>query len=176
MSLATVAGRVDVGAARRAVALPRSSRVEAEKLRVRMLSDPRGVHDFPGVPRAVVSVHVGPAADVACHRGGESHRGKAVHGDVDIIPMGMRSRWVNQDRDTVLVMSLAPDVLDEIVVSVGRDPRRLQIHNRFQVRDASIEHLAWALKEEMDRGFPSGRLFLDSMAAASGDSPGVTSG
>lgn len=145
---------------------PAGPTVATESLQVRMLTDPRGVHDFPGSQRVVVSVHVGSAADVACLRGGESHRGKAIHGDVDIIPLGMRSRWVNEDTDTVLVLSLAPEVLQRVVEDSRRDPSRLQICNRFQIRDASIEHLAWALKTEMDRGFPCGRLFLDSMAAA----------
>lgn len=131
-----------------------------------MMTDPRGVHDFPGVQRVVVCAHVGPAADVACQRGGESHRGKATHGDVDIIPAGMRSRWVNQDQDTVLVMSLAPEVVRDVVEDSGRDPRRVAISNRFQVRDTPIEHLGWALKAEMDGGFPCGRLFLESMATA----------
>jgi AraC family transcriptional regulator len=131
-----------------------------------MLTDPRGVHDFPGAQRVTVSVHVGMPADVTCHRGGEHHRGRAIHGDIDIIPLGMRSRWVNQGQDTVLVLSLAPQVLQEAVEGAGRDARRLQISNRFQVRDTAIEHLAWAAKIEMERGFPCGRIFRDSLAAA----------
>ncbi len=138
----------------------------AEPLRVRMLSDPRGVHDFPGMDRVIVSVHVGRAVQVACARGGESHRGRAVHGDIDIIPRGMASRWVNEDVDTVFVMSLAPDVLREALQDACGDSQRVQISNRFQVRDTQLEHLAWALKAEMEMGYPSGRLFLEGMATA----------
>lgn len=159
-------GRVALGTPRKTSALAAQPAPSPERLRVLMLTDPRGVHDFPGVQRVIVSVHVGSTADVACHRGGESHRGKAVHGDVDVIPLGMPSRWVNQDEDTALVLSLAPEVVRAVVENSGRDPRRLEIRNRFQVRDAPMEHLAWALKAEMDQGFPCGRLFLDSMAAA----------
>lgn len=136
-----------------------------EKLRLLMLSDPRGVHDFPGVDRVIVSVHVGRAVEVACTRGGESHRGRAVHGDIDIIPRGMASRWVNEGLDTVFVISLAPEVLEEAAQNTTVDPCRMVISNRFQTRDTTLENLAWTLKAEMDKGFPSGRLFLDSMAA-----------
>lgn len=150
----------------RSAAAPAPLHRALESLRVLMLTDPRGVHDFPGAPRVVVSVHVGPSADVACFRGNERHRGRAVHGDVDVIPQGLRSRWVNYDVDTALVLSLAPEVLQGVAEDAGRDPRGLQISNRFQTRDPVLEHLAWALKAEMDNGFPCGRLFLDGMATS----------
>jgi len=145
------------------VARPKAA---SEALRVLLLEDPRGIHDFPGINRIIVSVHVGRTADVACSRGGERHRGRAVHGDVDIIPRGLHSHWVNNDPDVALVLSLAPHVLREVVETTGRDPSRLQIFNRFQVRDAPLEHLAWALQAEMHRGFPCGRVFLEGMAVA----------
>lgn len=131
-----------------------------------MLMDPRGVHDFHGAQRVIVSVHVGVPADVACRRGGESHRGRAIHGDVDVIPLGMRSLWINEDPDTALILSLAPEALREAAQDLPGDPQHLAIHNRFQIRDTVLEHLAWALKAEMDCGFTSGRFFLDSMGAA----------
>lgn len=136
----------------------------AERLRVRMVTDPRGVHDFPGSPRVNVAVHFGAAVEVACFRGNESHRGRAVHGDLDIIPRGMCSRWVNEGTDTVFVMSLAPEVMEEAAREAECDAARLSISNRFQARDETIERIAWRLKAEMDRKYPSGVLFLQSMS------------
>ncbi len=158
---ATSAESIGVSRARVSSGIPNGA---VERLRLRMVTDPRGVHDFPGSPRVNVAVHFGAAVEVACFRGNESHRGRAVHGDLDIIPRGLRSRWVNEGTDTVIVLSLAPEVLEEAAREAGRDPARLAISNRFQVRDPSIERLAWRLKAEMDHRYPSGRVFLDSMS------------
>ncbi len=46
------------------------------------------------------------------------------------------------------------------------DSRDLQIRNRFQIRDSQIEHIAWALKDEMEQGYPCGRVYVDSLATA----------
>jgi AraC family transcriptional regulator len=46
------------------------------------------------------------------------------------------------------------------------DPQRLEIRNRFQVRDAALENIGLALKAEMECGYPCGQLYLDSLAVA----------
>jgi AraC family transcriptional regulator len=38
------------------------------------------------------------------------------------------------------------------------------VFNRFQARDAQIEHIGWALKAEMENGYPSGRSYMDALA------------
>ena len=43
---------------------------------------------------------------------------------------------------------------------------RIEIRSRFRVRDLQIEHIGWALMAEVQNGFPSGRLFMESMATA----------
>jgi AraC family transcriptional regulator len=43
---------------------------------------------------------------------------------------------------------------------------RLEIRNRFQIRDSELEGLGWAMKREMELDFPSGRLYLDGLALA----------
>ena len=40
------------------------------------------------------------------------------------------------------------------------------IRNRFQIRDPQIEHIGWALKAEMEAGYPSGAAFTNSLADA----------
>ncbi len=43
---------------------------------------------------------------------------------------------------------------------------RIEIRCRFRVRDSQIEHIAWALMDEAQSGYPSGRLYLDCLATA----------
>jgi len=40
------------------------------------------------------------------------------------------------------------------------------VFNRFQARDPQIEHIGWALKAEMENGYPSGRSYMDALATA----------
>ena len=44
----------------------------------------------------------------------------------------------------------------------------MEISNRFQIRDVQLENLGWAIKNELDLGCPSGRLYLDGLSLAVG--------
>jgi len=143
-----------------------AARAETSGLGVRLVADPPGVISVPASPVARVGIHLGQSVDVACRRGGEYHRGIAVHGDVDVIPAGMSSVWDVRGRDMAVVVSVAHDLLESVAEEYDLDPRRVELRNRFQVRDAQIENVAWALKAELEAGYPSGRLYLDSLAVA----------
>jgi AraC family transcriptional regulator len=137
----------------------------ADGLALQLRSDPAGVLEVPELQSVLVAIHVGAAAKVSCRRGGESHTGSAVHGDIDIIPALTPSRWELHDQnDTALILSLPPSLLDTVVEEHGFDSRRVEIRNRFQIRDAQLENICWALKAEMESGYPSGRLYTDSLA------------
>jgi AraC family transcriptional regulator len=137
-----------------------------ENLRVSLISDKPGLIEFKGSPRVIVSIHVGPSVPVNCHRGGERHRGTNIHGDLEIIPPNLSGFWEVKSTDTALVIGIKLRVLEHFVEESGGDPSKLQVRNRFQTRDPQIEHIAWAIKAEMENGFPCGRLYLDSLAAA----------
>jgi AraC family transcriptional regulator len=124
------------------------------------------VLDVPGSRNTVVAIHVGPSVYIACRRGGHRHCGTTVHGDVDIIPPGMPSVWELKERDTALILSVSPEFMDTVVEQLDLDPRRIEIRNRFQMRDAQLENVGWALKAEMENGFPSGRLYFESLAVS----------
>jgi AraC family transcriptional regulator len=137
---------------------------EDENLHVALIDDRRGVVEFPGSPAVVVSIHVGTPVDVDCRHGGERHRGRAIHGDVEIIPPNVPAVWEIKDRDTALAIALGPKLLHRVVEDSGADPRHFEVRNCFQTRDSRIEHIAWALKAEMESGYPCGRLFMNSLA------------
>jgi AraC family transcriptional regulator len=139
----------------------------ADGLMVQLRSDPAGVLDLPGFPSVLVAIHVGPASRISCRRGDESHTGSAVHGDIDIVPAGTPARWEMHDaNDTALILSLPTPLLDAVTQEYGHDSRRVEIRNRFQVRDPQLESIGWALKTEMEAEYPSGRLYTDSLAVS----------
>jgi AraC family transcriptional regulator len=135
-----------------------------ENLRLSLISDQRGIVEFLGSPRVVVSLHVGTSVAVDCRRGGERHRGTTIHGDLEIIPPNLGGIWELKARDTAMVIGLKLRVLERILEESGGDPGKLRVFNRFQVRDPQIEHIGWALKAEMENGYPSGRPYMDAMA------------
>lgn len=137
-----------------------------DNLRVRLLSDAPGVLEVPAQARTVVAIHVGPPSFIACRRGGDSYQGTAIHGDIDIIPAGLPSIWELKDGDTALILSVATELLQAVAEESDFDPGFVAIRNRFQVRDAQIEHIGWALQAEMERGYPCGRLYTESLATA----------
>lgn len=134
------------------------------RFRISLLSDPPGVIEIPAMRNTIVSVHVGSSVQVSCRRGGASYSGLAVHGDIDIIPAETPSRWEIKEKDTALVLSLSPDLLRIVAEELNVAPHQLEIRNRFQIRDAQLENIAWALKAEMESGYPCGNLYLDSLA------------
>jgi AraC family transcriptional regulator len=135
-----------------------------ENLRLSLLSDPPGIVEYPGSPRVLVSLHVGTSVAVDCRRGGERHRGTTIHGDLEIIPPNLGGVWELKTRDTALVIGLKLRVLERIVQESGGDAGKLRVFNRFQARDSQIEHIGWALKAEMENGYPTGRAYMDALA------------
>jgi AraC family transcriptional regulator len=134
---------------------------------LQLRSDPAGVLDVPELQNVLVAIHVGPSARISCRRGGESHSGSAVHGDIDIIPAHTAARWEMHDQhDTALLLSLPVPLLNTVAEEYKFDSRRVEIRNRFQIRDAQLENICWALKTEMESNYPSGRLYVDSLAVS----------
>jgi AraC family transcriptional regulator len=135
-----------------------------DQLQLRLATDPAGVIEVPVRPHPVIVIHVGPSVYIACDRGGLHHSGVSVHGDVDIVPVGLAARWELKDTDTALIVGVPVTLLQTIAEESRCDPGRVEIVNRFQMRDPQIENIGWALKAELETGYPNGSLYLDSLA------------
>jgi AraC family transcriptional regulator len=136
------------------------------RVSVRVFTDPPGRTETPALLRPRLAIHLGRSVYMVCQHGKHKHRGWGVHGDIDIVPAGTPCVWEPDGPDTALIVGMDPDLLTEATEELGLNADRLEILNRFQIRDAQIEHICWALKAEMEVGFPTGRLFLDSLSTA----------
>lgn len=145
---------------------PSYNRIKENNIRLLLLSDPPGLIEVPALKNTLVSIHFGPSVHIACRRGGASHRGTAVHGDIDIIPAGTPSFWELKEKDTALILSVSPELINTVAEGFDFDPSRIEIRNRFQMRDSQLENIGWALKAEMESGYPCGNLYLDSLAVS----------
>lgn len=103
---------------------------------------------------------------MTCRRAGLEHSGLAVHGDIDVIPAFTKCIWEPKQEDVALVIGIPPALFARIAEESGKAADTLHVRNRFQIRDPQIENIGWALKAEMEAGYPSGRVFRDSLGAA----------
>ncbi len=143
-----------------------AARPESPRVSVRLITDPPGRVETPAQPKHYVAIHVGRSVFMSCRRGGYSHRGLGIHGDIDIIPAGTHCVWEPKEADTALVLGVSPRLVAQAAEENGQRAERLEILNRFQIRDPRIEHLGWALKAEMEAGNPAGAVFNESAAMA----------
>lgn len=138
-----------------------------EEVSLELRWDPKGPLDLPGFEEVLLAIHVGPAAKLTCRRGGRSYSGTAVHGDIDLVPARTAMRWEAHDQnDRTLVVAISSHLLHKVAHESELDPKRLEIIDRFQVRDRELELLGWALQREAESGYPSGRIYLEGLAAA----------
>jgi AraC family transcriptional regulator len=132
---------------------------------VQLRSDSSGVLEVPGLDTALISIHIGKAARMSCRRAGTSHTGSAVHGDIDIIPVGVPSVWqMHDENDRAVLMVLSQTMLNQVADNSGFGARDVELRNRFMARDRQLESIAWAMKSELEVGSPSGQLYLDGLA------------
>lgn len=142
------------------------AQVSPNGFRVSLLTDSPGLIEVPAKEYTRVSIHAGPPVEVSCHGAGHYHCGTSAPGDIFIIPADTPTAWEVKGRDTFLALSVSPALLSRVAKELGHNPDGIEIRNRFQVRDTQLENIGWALKEEMECGYPCGQLYFDSLALA----------
>ena len=123
-------------------------------------------HRSPGRSAAGIVIHLGPSVEIACRRGGQSHRGLAVHGDVDIVPPHIPSRWEVKQNDTALIIGVDGTLLRSVAEERGLDFRRDRDSESVpDARSADRAHRVGAQSRDGKRA-PPDRLYTDSLATA----------
>lgn len=126
-----------------------------------------GALDVPEMEDVVIDLHLGAPAKIACRRGGRRFIGTSLRGHVGIIPANVSSQWeMFDDNDLALILSLPRKLIAAVASEFEADPARIEIRNRFQIRDSQIEMLSLAVKNELESGCPSGRLYLEGLGTA----------
>jgi len=129
-------------------------------------TDSAGFVESPAFQNTIISIQVGRSVQISCRRGGYSHRGLAVRGDIDVIPSGVPGIWEIGGKETSFCLGIPAKILNAVAEDLQLDPSKIEIRNRFQIRDWQIENIGLVLKAEMECGYPSGQLFIDGLALA----------
>jgi AraC family transcriptional regulator len=113
-----------------------------------------------------LGIHHGPSVNAACRCDGVVERRVQSHGDADFVPAGLDGEWEDDADCSILTLSLSAALLRRAAEESGINPDRMILAPRFQLRDSGIEHIAWALKAELEAPVFSDRLYIDSLAMA----------
>lgn len=119
--------------------------------------------EFPEAARYNIGMHVGRPVVATCQSDGPIQRRLQTQGDIDIIPLGFPAAWEDAGQTTVLSISLTPTLVRSAVESMGLNFDTLSIVPHFQLRDAKIEHVALALKAELEALDRNDRLYAEGL-------------
>jgi AraC family transcriptional regulator len=151
----------------RQLLLDTASSPESERLiRTWVHSFDVGLTRIGAVPYVIVCMHLGPSVAVSCVRGGVLRSSRETAGDLEIVPARTPSVWRTDQGGTALIICVPDALLQIIATQLSRDPARIDIADRFQMRDPIIEHIAWALKADIDAGRVGGRHLHECLGAA----------
>jgi AraC family transcriptional regulator len=86
-------------------------------------------------------------------------------GDVIITPIGEPKRWCHEEEAEILMLRLAPSLLETIIVDIDTsDGDKVELLDNFGTRDPHIESLAMRLLVECTVENPGGRIYVESLA------------
>lgn len=134
--------------------------------RAELHSLPPGVVALSPLPHHLLSIHAGTPVRATCRCDGHLRQRLQMRGDIDIIPAGVDGRWEDESSATALVLRLEPALLRAAAAGLELDPDCVALAPQFQLRDPRIEHIGWALKAELEEGYPGGRLYAESLGLA----------
>jgi AraC family transcriptional regulator len=127
-----------------------------------------GVLEAPVSARHRLGLHIGRPvwAVLACGCDHPVRRRLRRVGDIALLPAGSAAVLERESPSTVLMVELAPALVQEAALDMGFDRRSIALEPEPQLRDGQIEHIGWALKAELEAGQPNGRPYLEGLGLA----------
>lgn len=125
-----------------------------------------GVHRIPAMPHHRVGVHVGPPVVARCVTSEYRLSRVQAHGDADVIPAGLEGQWTDESDCTILSIWISEPFAGRTLEQLDLRPSRAQIRPQLQMRDPRFQHLAWALRAELEADDCSDPLYAESLCTA----------
>ena len=125
-----------------------------------------GTYRIPAADDHRVGVHVGAPVRANCSCDGSRQARIQAHGDADVIPAGLPGRWTDDGDGRILRISISDAFARATFDQLELKPSQAQIRCRMQVRDARLQHIAWALSAELEADDASDPLYAESLCTA----------
>jgi AraC family transcriptional regulator len=136
------------------------------RVKVGIYRSSAGVFPTTALASHSLSLHLGAPVNVSCRCNGQSVAGPRRHGDTDLIPAGVDGVWIDEAPTSFMQLGLSHQLLRSTAAEMDLNPERISLTARLQLRDPQIQHIAWALKAELEAGEPGGRLYAESLGTA----------
>lgn len=119
------------------------------------------------LPYCCITMHLSAPVRTTCRTDGYAKSRLQVRGDIDMLPPGAYAEWQDEDKTLMLGIALHKALFCTAAHRMGIDPDRIHIPPQMQVRDPLIEHIALALKVELEsEGDQLGRVYAESLGLA----------
>jgi AraC family transcriptional regulator len=125
-----------------------------------------GLHQIPASSHHRVGVHVGAPVRARCMCDENRHTRIQAHGDADVIPAGLAGQWSDDAACTIFSVWFGEDFAQRTVEQLALKSDDAQLRPRFQMRDPRFQHLAWALRAELEADDASDPLYAESLCTA----------
>lgn len=125
-----------------------------------------GAHRVPAMDAHRVGVHVGAPVAAHCRCDGRRMSRLQSHGDADVIPAGYDGVWSDDADCTILRIAFSNAFAQRTLAELDRRGASARIRPRFQWRDPRFQHLAWALRAELEAPLASDALYAESLCVA----------
>jgi AraC family transcriptional regulator len=113
-----------------------------------------------------VSMHVGAPVIVTSRCDGEILHRLQVPGDIKIVPAGFSRIWEIESPARKVTINVSRALIQTAADAMGIDGERVSIAPQLHLRDPQIEHILWALKNELETDEPMGRVYAESLGLA----------
>jgi AraC family transcriptional regulator len=138
----------------------------APLLDVLTASAPAGQFESPRDDHHILDIHVGDPVPVSCRLDSRERPGLQTHGSFCVVPAGVTGQWTMSQPLHALLVRLSPSLVAEAGEALKLRARSAELVPALHRRDPHIERIGWMLQAERDAGYPTGRLFSDSLAVA----------
>lgn len=125
-----------------------------------------GLHRIPAFGYHRVGVHVGAPVRARCLCNERRYSRIQAHGDADVIPAGLDGQWSDDAACTIFSVWIGEAFAQRTVEQLSLKSSDAQLRAQFQLRDPRFQHLAWALRAELEADDASDPLYAESLCTA----------
>jgi AraC family transcriptional regulator len=127
-------------------------------------------HPAYEIPKHYLSQHtlticsdLGSRSLIECLMDGRLKRYYFQDGDIIFCPSKVSKSLAWEQKSSCILLALEPQLLEQVAYE-STDTERIEFIPQFKLIDPLIQHLAYALKSELESGCVSGRLYAESVA------------
>ncbi len=121
---------------------------------------------FPDLPGHLVNLHLGAPTRVATRRGEGRWEGIQPPGTVEVYSAGKATEQAIRDASEDVSVLLGERFFEGVAGQGGIDLGRVEILDRFEARDATVERILLSLLPELETEGLGGELYAQSLATA----------